>query len=40
LNEEPEPREWEYNGVQQRVQLSVEDSHGKLVIKKELEVSL
>jgi hypothetical protein len=36
----------EYNGVQQRVrewelsQLSVGDSHGKLVVEEELEVSL
>jgi hypothetical protein len=32
-----EPREWEYNGVGVLSQL---DSHGKLVVEEELEVSL
>jgi hypothetical protein len=39
--EERDSREWEYNGVQQsRIELSVGDGYGKLVVEEELEVGL
>jgi hypothetical protein len=36
-----EPREWEYNGVQWNIRIEpVGNSHRKLVVEEELEVSL